>query len=115
MPDTKNQTEPVQAPVAAKAPKDKSGPQPESDAAPSAVPGEVENLDESDEDQVNPILKSFGKILYWTGVVTALAIAAVGLLILAVAKDTGYELVFLIAAAVAYMIGRACLYFLAHE
>ena len=112
---------PVRTPVAANAPKptpapeDETDHQPESAPTPPAVPGEVENQDDPDEDQVNPILKRFGKVLYWTGVVTALAIATVGLMILAVAQDTGYELVFLIAAAVEYGIGRTCLYYLAHE
>ena len=72
-------------------------------------------MDEPDEDRVHPILKRFGKVLYWTGVVTALAIAAVGLMILSAAQDTGYALVFLIAAAVVYGIGRLCLFFLARD
>ena len=125
----KNQPESVSAPapvkptvaVKAKVPKpalaleDKPDQQPESDPTAEAVPGEVEDLEDPDEDQVNRILKRFGKVLYWTGVATALAIAAVGLMILHVAKDSGYELVFLIAAAVAYRIGRISLYYLAHE
>lgn len=118
VPDNVVKPAPVQPPVAAKAnarksppaPEDKPDQQPESDPTAQAVPGEVEDLDDPDEDQGNPILKRFRKILYWTGVVTALAITAVGLLILAVAKDTGYELVFLIAAAVAYGIGRISLF-----
>lgn len=72
-------------------------------------------MDDPDEDQAHPVMKGFGKILYWTGVVTALAIAALGLLILAAVQDTGYALVFLIAAAVVYGIRRFCLFFLARD
>ena len=109
------------APVAEKKPKPIPAPahktdhQPESDATPSAVPGEVETLDEPDEDRVHPVMKSLGTVIYWTSVVTALAIAALGLLILAAVEDTGYALVFLIAAAAVYGIGRFCLFLLARD
>ncbi len=102
-------------PETAPAPANKTGNQPESDPTPSAVPGEVEKLDDPDEDQVHPVMKSFGKFLYWTGVVTVLAIAALGMMILAAVEGTGYALVFLIAAAVVYGIGRYCLFFLARD
>ena len=102
-------------PETAPAPASKTDNQPESDATPSAVPGEVEKMDDPDEDQAHPVMKGFGKFLYLSGVVTALAIAALGLLILAVVEDTGYALVFLITAAAVYGIGRFCLFFLARD
>ena len=97
--------EPETAPAQAPAP----------DIAPSAVPGEVAKTDDPDGGRVHPVMKGFGDILYWTGVVTALAIAALGLMTLAAVEDTGYAMVFLIAAAAVYGIGRFCLFFLAHD
>lgn len=109
------------APVAEKKPKPIPAPahktenQPESDATPSAVPGEVETLDDPDKDRVHPVMKSLGTVIYWTSVVAALAIAALGLLILAAVEDNGFALVFLIAAAAVYGIGRFGLFFVARD
>lgn len=112
---------PAQAPVAEKGPQSIPAPanetehQFESDPTPSAVPGAVEKMDDPHEHRVHPVMKSLGKVLYWTGVVTALAIVALGLLILAAVEDSGYALVFLFAVAAVYGIGRFCLLILARD